>query len=233
MEQAFRLLRFFISYHFRLKKEEDRMKLFQLAQGNSALNLDGIHECYQVEQAACAAGDAPKYILTINISFENLLPLLETFCTHLDDPGFFFCEVPVSQTEEKLRESGKSPFHYNVYYKDGCRREELLGILGKYGKWLLPDGMACFGFASHITDDEIYVMKYKIVRIYTRNLQKYQSMLEHLRVPREEKIRTVWQNFTKNTPGTCSLETVDGKTVYDIIKELMENGLYFAERREE
>lgn len=209
------------------------MRPFQLAQGNSVSSLDGIHECYQVEQAAREQGVAPKYILTMNISFENLLPLLEIFCKHLDEPGFFFCEVPVSQTEEeKLRESENSPFHYNVYYKDGCRREELLGILGKYGKWLLPDGMACFGFASHITDDEIYVMKYKIVRIYTRNLQKYQSMLERFRVPHEEKIRTVWQNFGDKTPGKCSLVTIGGKTVYDIVKELMENGLYFAERRE-
>lgn len=64
-----------------------------------------------------------------------------------------------------------------------------MAILGKYGKWFLPDGMACFGFASHITNDEIYVMKYKIVRIYTRNLQKYQAMLEHFQVPREEKFK--------------------------------------------
>ena len=205
------------------------------AQGNSVLNLDGIHECYQVEESVRSSDNAPYYILTINISFENLLPLLERFCMHLDEPGFFFCELPAAAKaeEEKLRESEKSSFHYKVYYKDGCRREELLAILGKYGKWFLPDGMACFGFASHITNDEIYVMKYKIVRIYTRNLQKYQAMLEHFQVPREEKIQTVWQNFTPEAPGRCSLETIDGKTVYDIVKELMETGLYFAQMRKE
>lgn len=210
------------------------MNPFQLAQGNFVSNLDGIYECYQVEETTHVSDGAPYYILTMNISYENLSPLLEAFCIYLDEPGFFFCEAPVTQTEEeKLRESEKSPFHYNVYYKDGCRREELLAILEKYGKWFLPDGMACFGFASHITNDEIYVMKYKIVRIYTRNLQKYQSMLEHFRIPREAKIKTVWQNFTSETPGLCSLETIDGKMVYDIVDELMENGLYLAEQREE
>jgi hypothetical protein len=93
--------------------------------------------------------------------------------------------------------------------------------------------MNCIGFASHISKGEIYVGKYKLTNLFTRNLERYRSMLEVLHIPQEEQIKTVWKNFSHNTPGECGLITHEEKTVYDVIDDLLQNGLYLAKRREE
>lgn len=209
------------------------MKPFQLAKGNTVPNLEGIHACYEVVERTRQKGE-PYYSFAANVGMETLPLLLEDFCRQLDEPCFFLCELGATKDqEEKLRQSEDSPYHRSVYYKDGCSREELLSIWRKYGEWFVEDGMSCFGFASHRTADEIYVGKYKIVNLFTKDLERYEALLKRYQIPREESIKTVWNNFTREQPGECRLVTINGKTVYDIVDELLKDGLYFAEFREE
>jgi len=207
---------------------------FQLAQGVSVSNLEGIHECYEVIERPHPSDGQPFYSFAINISIEKLSPLLIDFCKGLEEPGFFLCEIPTSQQEElELRQSEQDPFHKNVYYRDGCSRHELLRLLEAYGEWFIQDGMSCFGFASHNSKDEIFVGKYKITNIFTRNAERYKALLAQFGIPQEAQIKTVWKNFCHEAPGECSLFALKGRTVYDIVEEMQKNGLYLAEQREE
>lgn len=210
------------------------MANFQLAQGIQVPNLDGIYECYEVIEKIRPSDGQPYYSFAINISIDKVRPLLDGFCKGLEEPCFFLCEIGSSQQEEaELRKTECDPFHRNIYYKDGCSRNELLELLEKYGEWFIQDGMSCFGFASHSSKDEIYIGKYKITNLFTNYLNKYKDLLDMLNIPQVKEIKTVWTNFTYETPGECSLVTIEGKTVYDVIDQLLENGLYLAERREE
>ena len=210
------------------------MACFQMAQGIRIPNLDGIHECYEVRERIHPSDGQPFYSFAINIGVDKLRPLLESFCEGLDEPVFFLCEMPASRQEEtELRRSEKDPFHRNVYYNDGCSVDELLGLLELYGEWFIQDGMSCFGFASHSSKDEIYVGKYKVTNLFTRDLERYKALLNCFHIPQEEQIKTVWANFLHDAPGECSLVTLQGRTVYDIVEEMLEGGLYLAERREE
>lgn len=201
---------------------------FKLASGVTVTNLEGIHPCYEVLEKETYSS------FLINIDINVLEQLLDQFCNELDEPCFFILEVPTNENDERtLRKSNSDPFHRDVYYWDGCSREMLKDIMRQYGTLLLNDGMSRFGFASHRSKDEIYVGKYKITNILTKNAQKYHQMLAAYDIPYEEQIKTVWKNFSSETPGEARIIQIDGINVYDLVEILLKQGLYFAERREE
>ena len=207
---------------------------FILAKGIQVTSMEGIHECYEVIERVHPTDGDMYYSFLINISIDKLRPLLESFIRDLDEPCFFLCETGASQQEEgELRKAASDPLHRNVYYKDGCSRHELLELLKVHGEWFIHDGMSCFGFASHRSKDEIYIGRYKITSLFVRDIERYQVLLDRFDIPKEDDIKTVWKNFSHDTPGHCSLVTIEDKTVYDIIDHLLENGLYLAERRDE
>lgn len=204
------------------------MSSFQLAKGMKVTNLEGIHECYQVRQQNDLS------VFTANISAPNILPLVKSFCRGLAEPCFFILEAPVNRdVENQLRKSDTDPLHYDVYYWDGLSIASLLDILGKYGELLINDGMCRFGFASHASRDEIYIGKYNIAKIFTRDEERYEKFLGNFDIPKENEIKTVWDNFSKDTPGEAIRIEIDGRNIYSLIDELKEKGLYWAETREE
>jgi hypothetical protein len=206
---------------------------FLLAKGVHVPNIEGIHECYIITERIRPSDGSLFYTFTVNVSIDKLRPLLTSFIEGLGEPCFFICETGASRQEEAtLRKSENDPFHNNVYYKDGCSRSELMNILEAYGEWFIQDGMSCFGFASHNSKDEIYVGRYKVTNLFTNDPRQYESLLEHFDIPREDKMRTVWDSFTSESPGECWLVTIEGQTVHNIIAQLLKDGLYLAEQRE-
>ena len=197
-------------------------------------NLDGIHECYEVIEQVRPSDGQTYYSFAINIGIHKLRQLIENFIENLEEPCFFLCEIPASHKEEaELRKSAHDPFHRNAYYKDCCSRSELLELFAVYGEWFIQDGMINFGFASLNSKDELFIAKYKIANIFTSDIKRYKSLLSRFQIPQEEKIKTVWANFTQKAPGECSSITIEGKSVHAIIKQLQNSGLYLAEQREE
>jgi len=197
---------------------------FNLAEGIDIENLDGIHECYEI------TGDN----LLCNISFENLKPILIDFCNALVAPLFFFLELPCDEeTEKGLKKNGDESFHKDVYYLDNCTTSVILAIIKRYGELLFNDGLVQFGFASHADDDEVFIKKYKLVSVYSKNIEKYSEILANHTIHKEEKIKTVWDNFSETTPGATFCVDVDNETVFDIVDNLKDAGMYFAERQED
>jgi len=204
------------------------MSDFLLVQGVTAPDLTGIHECYDINK------EDKLFRFTINVSAENIERLIKCFCSELEEPCFFILTLPTdAKNENQIRLESTDPFHSDVYYCDGLSKQALFELIEKYGELLINDGMVCFGFASHSSKDELYYGKYKIATIFTFDEIRYKNLMNKMGIPLEEKIKTVWSNFSRETPGSTSPITIDGKNSYNVMEELKENGLYFAERREQ
>jgi len=201
---------------------------FLTAKGIVVPDLADIHECYEVSQRE------EKFVFTINVSATNIEKLMKNFCSELDEPCFLIIEVPTNVTyEQQLRADNTVPFHCDVHYCDGLSKKTLLELIDKYGELLINDGMVCFGFSSHTSHDELYIGKYKIATIFSADKQRYSNLMSKMDIPLEDNIKTVWDTFSSETPGSTNAISLDGKSIYDILEELKELGLYFAERREQ
>ena len=205
------------------------MSEFRLVSGVKVPDLGGVHEAFDIRRGEKLS------VFYINISAENIERVLRCFINQLEEPCFFVYEVPVNKaTEETLQEAGTASRHGDVYYWDGLSRQNLQELIDEYGELWINDGLVKFGFATHHDSrDELYITKYKIGILYTMDEQRYIDLLREMGIPQEEQIKTVWNNFTQDKPGEASVITVSGKSIYDVLEELIPQGLYFAERREQ
>lgn len=162
-----------------------------------------------------------------NVSAENIGPLLHDYIAAQTEELFLFLEVPSNAKDET--EPGK--LHKDVYYWDGITQAEAHTLLDEYGDWLIGCGMTEFGFGVKGFSSEIMKQRYNIVSVYTRQPERERALLaRHL--PERTKVVTAWDHFDRAHPGDCFRYERDGRTIFDIIKELTGRGLYFAERRE-
>lgn len=204
---------------------------FKLAPSVVVSDLHGIEQAYQVRQGKNYT------VFMVNISHENLEPILLGLVPLVAVPGFFILEVPTHQdTERQLRKSEDDPFHKDVYYLDGQEIAGFKQLWSAARNLLLDDGMATFGFGSHpnCTDgefDEVFVGKYKILTIYSNNPDKFSQALAGFGIPQVDELRTVWDNFSHENPGKAECIEVDGRDIYDLAESLKEQGLYFKEHR--
>lgn len=194
---------------------------FKLSMGCSAENLEGIHSAYQQTQGGYRA----------LLSRELFEGFIDKSIDVLSEPLFFFLEIPCTEQEEKkLRKSKKSPFHYNVYYLDNCTTEVAKAIMTQYGQLLIEDGISKFGFGSHESGEEIYILEYNETAVYGG--ESFERIFKSLNIPNEENYKSLWDNFSTETPGECRMVEIDGETVYDIPENLKNAGMYHAQVRE-
>ena len=169
---------------------------------------------------------------TANVSYEKMKEVILGFIDSLVEPCFFILELPATrQQEEMLRENNCAPFHSNVYYADGLSKKQLLKIIDSYGEILINDGVCEFGFASHITRDEIFICKYNMVKIFSTDKEMIKNLFDRHNIPRRESLKTAWDTFSQNSPGDSKTIEIDGLTCFDLVDKLESFGLYFAEVR--
>ena len=201
---------------------------FKLVKGVRVSNLNGIQEGY------CVAEQQNYFAITINVSAENIDSVFRSLSEKVRTPGFLLLEHRTHRDiERELRKNDTVPLHKDVFYLDGLQYDAFLTLYEKHKGLLVNNGMVQFGFGSHDGYDEVFVGKYKIFTVYTDDIGKYTDSLEQLGICRDDNLKTVWENFTAETPGRCETISIDNKNIYDIVEELKEFGLYFAERREE
>ncbi len=200
------------------------MSVFRFADGVDVSDGEGITQCHHIDENSIIA----------NISAENILPVLKEICPVLCEPLFFFIEIPCDEaTEASLNKGGEGILHKEVYYLDGCTKDVILAVLKRYGELFVNDGLCEFGFASHESGDEVYVLKYKIVRIFSEHISDYSKLLSANGIPKLDKIKTAWDTFSESSPGTCVCVEYDGETIYDAVENLKEAGLYFSHYSED
>lgn len=166
-----------------------------------------------------------------NVSAENIDPLMRDYIAAQTAELFLFIETPCNLKEEEPDENGvvTNP-HVNVYYWDGITKAEANAVLDAYGDWLINDGFACFGFGVKGCVSEIMKDKYNVVNVYSVNPPQERPLMVRYLLEIAD-LRTAWDYFDRQHPGDCFLYRKDGKTVHDAVTALLQQGLYFAERK--
>jgi len=167
--------------------------------------------------------------ILLNMSFEKLEPFIDEIIEQLSEPLFFVLEMPLSQQEEaKLRKDDQYPFHKKVCYLDQQSKEKIREIFRLYGTLLLNDGISQFALYSHVTNDGLYIQKYKIASIFSHTLEKYIGLLEKYQLTQTEKLLTAWDTFSHDSPGQVNRVEISGVDIFDVYEELVKKGMYIA-----
>ena len=208
--------------------------LFKFSGGRIMLNLVKGHRVSLVENLFESFTKLTEHHLMANVHSEKILEVFQHFIAIHDEPLFFILELPVSIDREKVIEKNIiKESHKDVYYIDGCSREECLALLIRYGDLLVNDGLSKFGFGGHKSHDEIMLDSYNVVTIYSKELSKFNDFFEPHNIQFVEELVTAWGTFSKTSPGISEIYESNGKTVYDLPEELAEWGIYLAETRTE
>ena len=198
------------------------------------LNLVKGHQVSLVENLFESFTKLTEHHLTANVHAEKILEIFQHFIVIHDEPLFFILELPVSIDREKvIAKNIIKESHKDVYYIDGCSREECLALLIRYGDLLVNDGLSKFGFGGHKSHDEIMLDSYNVVTIYSKELSKFNDFFEPHNIQFVEELVTAWKTFSKTSPGISEIYECNGKTVYDLPEELAEWRIYLAETRTE
>ena len=167
-----------------------------------------------------------------NVGADKIEEILRHFVAFHDEALFFILELPTSlENETKSGEGEISSFHKDIYYMDGCTKEQAQSILAEVGDLLIHDGLCCFGFGCHVSGDEIMFEKYYVMTIFSRDIEKYKPFLEEHRIPKVDHLVTAWDTFSADHPGHSERYEINGKSVFDIPELFKERGIYLAERR--
>ena len=198
------------------------------------LNLVKGHRVTLVENLFESFTKLTEHHLMANVHAEKILEVFQHFIVIHDEPLFFILELPVSIDREKvIAKNIIKESHKDVYYIDGCSREECLALLIRYGDLLVNDGLSKFGFGGHKSHDEIMLDSYNVVTIYSKELSKFNDFFEPHNIQFVEELVTAWKTFSKTSPGISEIYECNGKTVYDLPEELAEWRIYLAETRTE
>lgn len=168
-----------------------------------------------------------KNNIIANVDVDKIHTLLKKFIDIQNEELFLFIEVPTNLNELE----NKDETYTDVYYKDALTKEEAHHLLKEYGELLINDGLCEFGFGTKSFNDEIMSHKYNVVTIFSINIDKYYNLLKKLKINETNDYKSAWNFFTPNSPGISSIYENDDKTVFDIIEELEERGLYLGERK--
>lgn len=198
------------------------------------LNLVKGHRVTLVENLFESFTKLTEHHLMANVHSEKILEVFQHFIAIHDEPLFFILELPVSIDREKvIAKNIIKESHKDVYYIDGCSREECLELLIRYSDLLVNDGLSKFGFGGHKSHDEIMLDSYNVVTIYSKELSKFNDFFEPHNIQFVEELVTAWKTFSKTSPGISEIYECNGKTVYDLPEELAEWRIYLAETRTE
>lgn len=198
------------------------------------LNLVKGHQVSLVENLFESFTKLTEHHLMANVHAEKILEIFQNFIVIHDEPLFFILELPVSIDREKvIAKNIIKESHKDVYYIDGCSREECLALLIRYGDLLVNDGLSKFGFGGHKSHNEIMLDSYNVVTIYSKELSKFNDFFEPHNIQFVEELVTAWDTFSETSPGISEIYESNGKTVYDLPEELAEWGIYLAETRTE
>ena len=198
------------------------------------LNLVKGHRVSLVENLFESFTKLTEHYLMANVHAEKILEIFQHFIVIHDEPLFFILELPVSIDREKeIAKNIINDSHMDVYYIDNCSIEECLVLLIRYGDLLVNDGLSKFGFGGHKSHDEIMLDSYNVVTIYSKELSKFNDFFEPHNIQFVEELVTACETFSETSPGISEIYESNGKTVYDLLEELAEWGIYLAETRTE
>jgi hypothetical protein len=200
---------------------------FKLAAGVTVTNLAGVTEGF------CLKPTNQGYsVIEINISADKLQKIYLGLSELVSTPAFAIVETPTKKIDEiEIRKNSSDSFHNDVYCSDNVFFDAYKSIFLTHSQFFIDDGEVSFGFASCTGHDEVFVGRYKLVHIYAEEPDKYIQYLKSQNYPRREPLRTVFDTFSPQSPGSTKTIKLNGKTVYDFVEILKQEGFHFVERR--
>jgi hypothetical protein len=123
----------------------------------------------------------------------------------------------------------KGPFKAELLFFDLRTKKHIYEAMDHYGEILLNDGMSKFGIRSHETADEIFIEKYKIVYIYSKNVKQYTGLLDSYGIIETNDLITAWNTFSSDYPGECSRVAINNIDIYDVVEMLKETVIYHSQ----
>lgn len=202
---------------------------FALPRGVSLTDRGGLSEGFEVVPRK----DEEHTMIRVNVSADRTADVYRDLAEAVDAPGFLVVETPSNRAvEEELRAADDSPFHVDVHYLDGLETIDHRILFDEYAELLTACGFVAFGFGSHQGIDEVLVDGYKTFTVLSVDPDKYVTRLRGLGLTERTPLRTAWDTLGPETPGERLRQRIDGRTVFDLVRELEERGLYFAKRRE-
>ena len=205
----------------RILREFRKNKGFHLIEGCRANCEAQLREGFQQTEHGFVA----------NVSAEHIDPLMRAYIAAQTEELFLFIETPCNLQDEEPDENGVvTQPHVNVYYWDGITKSEANTVLDQYGDWLIHDGFTCFGFGIAGFSSEIMKDRYNVLNLFSADPARDRPLLAQ-RLPESKALKTAWNYFDRQHPGTCFPYRKNGQTVYDAVNALLQQGLYFAERR--
>lgn len=170
-----------------------------------------------------------EHSIRLNLSFEKLEPMLYDFINLADEPLFVVLQLPLSLDEEEpLRKDENDSYHQKVCYLDGQSKAQVMDILSKYSNIILNDGLSQFAIASHVTKDDFFIQKYKLIDIFSKNTEKFFELMEKYHISETTELATVWNTFSYETPGEAWRFNDAGRDIFDVYHELVKLGMYDA-----
>lgn len=176
-----------------------------------------------------------------NISAENIRRIINQFI-EIENTELFclFIEIPANMTDENVIRKTEDGYcvtekmHKDIYYLDDISAKDLNELLNVFEDTLINDGLSSFGVLSQ-KGNEIGKYKYNVMGAYSdgEDLSPIIETFYNVKIPRTDKLVTAWDCFSQDNPGESELYKKDGKTIYDVVDELKEFGLYKYEQREE
>ncbi len=196
--------------------------MLEMIRGCNVNKCNELYEQYQSDENG----------FTANVNASKIGKLLEEFISMQSEKLFFILELPASaQREQELRTSNTFPFHKEVYYIDGLSNKKALELIRNYGEILIHDGLTEFGFGVHDGSSEIMCYKYNVVKIWTKDPNRYTPLFSKMDIPFAKHCTTAWETFNENNPGDSWALTINGMSAYDVLHELETWNIYLAEIR--
>ena len=195
--------------------------IFKFSGGRIMLNLVKGHRVSLVENLFESFTKLTEHHLTANVHAKKYSTFFNTLLRFMASPSFLFWNRLSLLIEKKvIAKNIIKESHKDVYYMDACSRDECLEQLIRYGDLLLNDGLSKFGFGGHKSHDEIMLDSYNVVTIYSKELSKFNDFFEPHNIQFVEELVTAWKTFSKTSLGISEIYESNGKTVYDLPREL-------------
>lgn len=156
------------------------------------------------------------------LSAELIVPAADAFIDTVDEPVFFFVELPAEDSQQ-----------YEIYYLDNCTKQVAKAVIERFGELLANDGVSRFGFGCNATDEEIYFEDYQEFSAYLKSPRKLAQKLEKLGAKRKQGFSTLWDTLSDDNVGCLSPVELDGETVFDIPQALQSAGMYKAQEEQQ
>ena len=179
--------------------------VFTLCQGVSLRSTQDVHSAFSVKGSDISGVLSAQLILKCAVEFIRLV----------NEPVFFFLELPVEDSQE-----------YEIYYLDNCTKEVASAVLKRFGELLANDGLSRFGFGSNKTDEELYFEDYQGFSAYVKEPEAFAQALEKLGAKRQDSFTSLWDVMSDDNIGCLSAVELDGETVFDIPQALSDAGMY-------